>query len=352
MNKTESCGSGVGPGPSMLSPPELDEFKAEGALAIPGLVPPEVLDGWQAQIRAACSDGVDLDVPDTWPAGRYAPAGGWPELSPNLYDLPGLRSIVQQIGDGTFAPSHPAGQPWTPQVPMTRVILPSAPGTEWNIPIDGHLDGYASGWGGGFMAFFAIVLWDVSSPTGGGTAYWPRSHLANHRYFLEHPDQFDGSYLFTEPVRSGGHRALLEGDPSVGEVVCMTGRAGDAMLFHGLTTHIGSANAAGSRQPRVAQFARYSHREMRQQAPMVMFPDKDGTPWSPPPRPPLHKDNPKHIGNAPVEPDEQAAATGFLPPGHPGRKLQRYDVPRNLWKYWGSALNTELPPTSSTAKST
>ena len=38
MNKTESCGSRGGPGQSMLlAPPELDEFKAEGALAIPGL---------------------------------------------------------------------------------------------------------------------------------------------------------------------------------------------------------------------------------------------------------------------------------------------------------------------------
>ena len=113
----------------------------------------------------------------------------------------------------------------------------------------------------------------------------------------------------------------------------MTGRASDAMLLHGLTTHIGSANAAGSRQPRVAQFARYSHREMREQAPMVMFPDKDGTPWSPP------KPSP-NAGNTSAQPDEQAAATGFLPPGHPGRRLSRYDVPRNLWKYWGPDLNT------------
>ena len=101
----------------------------------------------------------------------------------------------------------------------------------------------------------------------------------------------------------------------------MTGRAGDAMLFHGLTTHIGSENAVGSRQPRVAQFARYSHRKMREQAPMVMFPDKDGTPWSPP--------------------DEQSLATGFLPLDHPGRRLERYDVSRNLWKYWGPEINNE-----------
>ena len=305
-----------------LSQAQLAEFKAEGALPIRGLVPPDVIARWQDQLRAVCTDGVDLDDPDTWSSGRYAPPGGWPQLDPNLYDVPNLQSIVAQLGAGAFAPSHPAGQPWSPQVPMTRVILPSAPGTEWRAPTDGHLDGYATGWGGGFMAFFAVLLWDVDSPMGGGTAFWPRSHLANHRYFLAHPELFDGSYLFAEPVKSGGHRALLAEDPGVGEVVCMTGRAGDAMLFHGLTTHIGSMNAAESRQPRVTQFARYSHREMREQAPMVMFPAKDGTPWTP------------REGDDP-------AATGFLPVDHPGRGLSRYDVPRNLWKYWGPAVNKD-----------
>ena len=111
---------------------------------------------------------------------------------------------------------------------------------------------YATGWGGGFMAFFAVLLADVDSPTGatarpshfsfsqslrntmslwsgGGTAYWPRSHLANYGYFRKHPAKFDGSYLFSEPVLSGGHVALLDGDSTVGEVRCFTGKAGDAM---------------------------------------------------------------------------------------------------------------------------
>ena len=25
----------------------------------------------------------------------------------------------------------------------------------------------------------------------------------------------------------------------------------------------------------------------------------------------------------------------------PGRKLERYDVPQNLWKYWAPALNAD-----------
>ena len=212
MKKSEN--GGPGPGSDMLlSPEQLKEFKAEGTLPIPGLVPPDVLEGWRDQVRAACTGGVDLDDPGTWPSGRYAPEGGWPEFTPGLYDLPNLQSIVEQIGGGAFAPSHPAGEPWSPQIPMTRVILPSPPGTEWEPPGDGHLDGYATGWGGGFMAFFAVLLWDVDSPRGGGTAWWPRSHLANHRYFLQHPEQFDGSYIFSEPVRSGGTPGHPGGGP-------------------------------------------------------------------------------------------------------------------------------------------
>jgi len=88
----------------------------------------------------------------------------------------------------------------------------------------------------------------------------------------------------------------------------MTGRAGDAILLNDLTTHNGSVNAAESQHPRVSQFARHSHRIT------VVFPDTDGTPWSSPP----------HNGTT-VESNEQSA-TGFLPPGHPGRKLSRNDV--------------------------
>ena len=75
VNESES--SEPDPGPSMLlSPAQLDEFKAEGAVAIPGLVPPDVLEGWRDQIRAACTGGVDLEDPSTWPTGRYGPEGG------------------------------------------------------------------------------------------------------------------------------------------------------------------------------------------------------------------------------------------------------------------------------------
>ena len=152
--------------PNLLSPTQIEEFKAEGVLPIPSLIPPTVLAKWQNQFRAACTNGVDLDVPHTWPSGRYTPPDGWPELEPSLYDMPNLQSIVEQLGDGAFAPSHPAGQPWSPQIPMTRVNLPSIPETEWSPPSDGHLDGYATGGAVGSWHFLSFYYGMLTAPKG------------------------------------------------------------------------------------------------------------------------------------------------------------------------------------------
>ena len=109
---------------------------------------------------------------------------------------------------------------------------------------------------------------------------------------------------------------------------------------------------------------------------MVMFPDKDGNPWTPPsqPAPALHADNPRHVGNAPSASGEQvrrstdfmaldfltsrdkftymqmctfigtqAIATGFLPLDDPGRRLSRYEVPPDMWKYWGAEIRGGQP---------
>ena len=62
MNKSESYNPDLKPS-MLLSSAQLDEFKAEGTLAIPGLIPPDVLEGWQDQMRAACSGGVTSTTP-------------------------------------------------------------------------------------------------------------------------------------------------------------------------------------------------------------------------------------------------------------------------------------------------
>ena len=46
VNEAENCGAGSGAG-MLLSSAQLEEFKTEGALAIPGLIPPDIIAAWQ-----------------------------------------------------------------------------------------------------------------------------------------------------------------------------------------------------------------------------------------------------------------------------------------------------------------
>ena len=278
MDKSESCGPG--PKDAAVACPA-GRVQNRGALMIPGVVPPSA---W----RVAGPDTRGLlprrrsRRPQHLVFRRYAPKGGWPEFSPNLYELPSLQSIVEQIGGGVFSPSHLGWAAVTPQVPMTRVILPSVPGTEWAPP--------PTATSMGTRQAGAVGSWRSSPCCSGTSAAPPARHGLLAKVAPGEPPILSSSTpsnstartTSQSPCGAAGTWPFWRGSPNVGEVVCMTGRAGDAMLLHGLTTHIGSVNAAGSLQPRVAQFARYCHTEMREQAPLVMFPDKDGTPWSPP----------------------------------------------------------------------
>ena len=68
--------------PSRLSTAQIEEFKAEGALPLPGLIPPDVLAGWQDQFRAACSDGVDLTIQKLGPPGAIRLLTAGPNCNP------------------------------------------------------------------------------------------------------------------------------------------------------------------------------------------------------------------------------------------------------------------------------
>ena len=44
-----------------LPPAQIAEFKAQGAVSLPALIPPHVLSSWREQIWGRCAtDGVDL----------------------------------------------------------------------------------------------------------------------------------------------------------------------------------------------------------------------------------------------------------------------------------------------------
>ncbi len=139
------------------------------------------------------------------------------------------------------------------------------------MPQTGHIDGYGGRWLP-LMLGATAYLYDVE-PRGGAFTYWPDSHHTTHRYFLEHPSHLDGSFLHAE----GFTWDVFCDNPTTGGTE-YTAKAGDLLLWHAFLFHNGSLNVKPS--PRIALNARFDHQ------------DRDHATF-------------------------------------------RYDVPEDLWKYWG-----------------
>ena len=145
---------------------------------------------------------------------------------------------------------------------------------EWTPSNSGHIDGYGpGGWSGGFMLGATTYL-DAIEPRGGGFYYWPQSHLTTHEYFLEFPTHIDGSFDKRADWEERSWRVFSDRSPR--EPVEFIGGAGDVIFWHCFLCHTGSPNIRPV--PRTGVFSRWHHAE---------------------------------------------------------REEMRYDIPRDLWKYWG-----------------
>ena len=96
-----------------------------------------------------------------------------------------------------------------------------------------------------------FILYDVE-PGGGAFIFWPCSHHAAHRYFLENPAHVDGSFLRT---RNFSWDIFCDNPETGGKE--FVAHAGDVVLWHSYLTHEGSININDS--PRIAFFARWHH---------------------------------------------------------------------------------------------
>ncbi len=145
---------------------------------------------------------------------------------------------------------------------------------EWAPSNSGHIDGYGpGGWKGGFMLGATTYLHDIES-TGGAFLYWPQSHLSTHDYFLEFPTHIDGSFDKREDWEERKWRVFSDRSPQ--GPVEFTGRAGDLIFWHCFLCHTGSPNIRPV--PRTGVFSRWHHAD---------------------------------------------------------KEEMRYEIPRDLWKYWG-----------------
>ncbi len=241
----------------MLTDTQIDHFKAEGYVILSGFFATAQIEAWHDIFWTHV--GARADEPKTWP-DSYVIDGL--ALDPVPGGLPPMQAIIEQLSGGMFGGGG-----------GSMLIQWPKPDQDWQLPGNGHIDGYGpGGWSGGFMLGATTYLEDVEA-RGGAFIYWPQSHLSTQEYFREFPEQIDGS--FRERDDWDERTWAIFSDRSPQGPLEFVGAAGDLILWHAFLCHTGSANV--NSRPRQAVFSRW-HRSDREQ--------------------------------------------------------MRYDIPEDLWKYW------------------
>lgn len=223
---------------SPLSATQIEHFKMHGYLVIKNLFDASDLNIWREQIWRELDSSIA--TPETWPRDRSGLDGYAYDPPESTFGLhPKLMAIADQFGGGDFMLGD--------GIPIIRWPEPCNP---WEMPKSGHIDAYGGRWLP-FMFGATMYLYDVE-PGGGSLIYWPDSHYAAHRYFLEHPSRVDGSFL----QQDGFNWNVFCDNPATGGEEFVA-KAGDVVLWHAYLTHSNSENINES--PRIALFTRYEH---------------------------------------------------------------------------------------------
>ena len=255
----------------LLAPEQLAAFKRDGVLTLPGFVPESQLDTWRDTFWRAI--GAAPDDAETWPGecdrfdpGSQASQRGIPGL--RLSDFAPMVAIADQLmGAGVWRRGL---RPPNPEFGETEIdkeddlLQCKWPDPErakqWQRPNGGHVDGgntHKGGWKGGFM-LGAITCLEDTAPGGGNFFYWPRSHLAVHSFLKANP-KFINPNQFKHPFSDTKSLDRVAPSGYNEQPVEWIAKAGDLILWHHWTMHIGSMNVNSS--PRLGLFARYHHRD-------------------------------------------------------------------------------------------
>lgn len=194
----------------------LATFEAQGYCILRNFIPAAQLDAWQSQIWGDMV--LEPDRPEEWGGGAgirniaaftpaatarvvypftdpAAPSDPRP-LEPAVGDQPRIRAVLDQLlSKGSYAPGVAAapeqGALLEPEVVAFNWPSPDPKSRPAHAICDTpHIEGYRGASKGGptpqWMVGCTFYLDDVG-PAGGATCIYPRSHLAVHRYFCEHP---------------------------------------------------------------------------------------------------------------------------------------------------------------------
>lgn len=227
-----------------LTATQIAEFKTAGYVVVRNLIAPSVLHNWRAQIRAkfgALSDAQKAVGSRPQHRADIAILRGF-RFSPRetqLVQQLKVKAIVDQVGGGQFC-----GEDGN-----LRLLWPE-PHREWRLPDRGHIDGYL-----GkrrtmpFLLGLATYLYDVEA-RGGGTVFWPGSHLASWKFLRKHPDHLDRSFK-----QHPEYLAMIEDI----QPVEVPAKAGDVIFWHCNILHETSHNV--SNHIRYGLFARLPHKD-------------------------------------------------------------------------------------------
>ena len=184
-----------------LSARQIEQFKQDGALLLPGFVGEAQLESYRDQAWAA----IGYDRNDRSQCDLHGNISR--DLQPPPHELPQFRALIDQLGDGAFGVyRNSAG--------LTGVLRCIFPGQiepdEWELPSRAHVDGYnpSLGWRGvgAHRVCTTFYLHDFEE-RGGCFTYWPKGHQRIHEYLRAHPEQVDGRFTARgdEQYASGRH---------------------------------------------------------------------------------------------------------------------------------------------------
>lgn len=229
-----------------LTPNQIASFKEVGYVVIPNLIDPSTLKNWRDQIQSHFGDlSKPSNQESAGPPQQHRPditiLKGF-RFSPTktqLVNQPKVKTIVDQMGGGQFQGKDG----------NLRLLWPETE-TQWSLPDRGHIDGYL-----GkrrtmpFLLGLATYIYDVE-PHGGGTAFWPGSHLKTWAFLRKYPNHLEHSCR--------EHPEYLEMVKNI-QPVELHAKAGDVTFWHCNILHETSQNT--STKIRHGLFARLPHKD-------------------------------------------------------------------------------------------
>ena len=226
----------------MLTTKQIAFFQEHGYLILKNFIDSEIIEEWRTQVWKHFNSS--FETPETWPNDYEIPGFSF---SPVFGHLPVMQKVADQLGGGQFFTGG-GGSP---------IIKWPNPEEEWAMPKDGHIDAYGAvaGWSP-FMLGATTYLYDAK-PKAGNFIFWPQSHTSTHKYFLQYPEQIDGSFY---DIEDWDWRMLSDLSPEGPRE--FIGAAGDVVLWHAFLCHTGSANVRDV--PRFGLFVRYAHEKLEE----------------------------------------------------------------------------------------